>query len=414
MSTKVAIVASHPIQYFAPWYAEMNRLAEINLKVFYCCDWGVNEYLDPKLGVSVKWDVPLLEGYEHEFLPIARRPQKLGFWELDNPTVGDALARFKPDVVKLYGYARRTNWRVARWARKHGKLLLMMSDSNAIARPVYWKRALKELIVRRFYRYLDGALAISDNNWAYHQHFGLPAERLFRALFPVDRTRLLAQVPDAAQARAEIRRQYGIPADAFVALLCGKYVDYKRPLDLVAANHAAAQQGLPVWTLLVGEGSARPTIENYLHTHGVKNCTLTGFVNQSRISSYYAAADVLTVPSSLEPYSLTAGEGAIFGLPIIASDQVGCVGPHGPAQPGVNTIVFPVGDVAQLSAAISELCRNRALYQRLAQASAALAATQDIVAATRIFAAAIASLQHLGRRAAPQGLRTLPQLCPLR
>lgn len=398
MPTRLAIVANHPIQYFVPWYRELVKLPELEVKVFYCCDWGLNEYVDPQFGVAVKWDIPLLEGYDYEFLPLARRPERLGFWEVDNPAAGAALAHFNPDVVKVYGYARRTNWRVARWVRRNRKLLLMLTDSNVIAQPVWWKKAAKELVVRHFYRYLDGALAISDNNFAYHRYFGLPPERLFRARMPLDRERLLAQVPDVQAVRAEVRARHGIPPEAFVAILCGKYVAHKRPLDLVAAGHAAAQKGLPIWTLLVGEGAERPALEEFIRTHDVKNCTLTGFVNQSQISGYYAASDVLALPSSIEAYSLVAGEAAVFGLPIIVSDQVGCIGPQDTAQPGVNAIVFPCGAREELTADLLELCQNRPRYEKMAHASATIAATQDLAAAGRALGQAVSTLHQLGPR----------------
>jgi glycosyltransferase involved in cell wall biosynthesis len=388
---KLAIVASHPIQYFAPWYRELAKLGDVDLRVFFCCDWGVEEYVDPQLGVAVKWDIPLLEGYAHEFLPIAKRPERLGFWEVDNPRVGAALAQFDPDVVKIYGYARRTNWRVARWAKKRGKRLLMMTDSSIVSRAASWKRLAKELVVRRFYRYLDGALYISQNNFDYHRHFGLPAERLFRSRFPIDRARLLA----GAGGRAETRARHGIPAEAFVVILCGKYVAHKRPLDLVAAGHRA---GWPVWTLLVGEGPERGALEDFIAREGVTNCTLTGFVNQSAIASYYAAADALALPSSLENYSLVVSEGISFGLPVIVSDQVGCVGPQDTAQPGVNAVVFPCGDVARLQEAVALLCQNRELCATMGRASERISEAQDVTVAARALAEAAQRLYRLGPR----------------
>src|SRR5215813_4301465 len=108
MSIRLAVVVSHPIQHFAPWHREIARLEGVDLRVLFCCDWGVNEYRDPEFQIDVKWDIPLLEGYEHEFLPVKRRPERLSFWEVDNPTVGAVLDRFTPDVVQVFGYARRT------------------------------------------------------------------------------------------------------------------------------------------------------------------------------------------------------------------------------------------------------------------------------------------------------------------
>src|SRR5688572_30177452 len=118
MTLRLAIVVSHPIPHFAPLHREATRMAGLDLRVFFCCDWGVQSYEDPGFGAAVQWDVPLLEGYPHEFLPIARRPKRLRPWEVDNPEVGSALDRFAPDVVKVHGYAHRTHWRVSNWTRQ--------------------------------------------------------------------------------------------------------------------------------------------------------------------------------------------------------------------------------------------------------------------------------------------------------
>src|SRR5216684_2228301 len=73
MPIRLAIIVSHPIQYFAPWFRELDRVPDIDLKVFFCCDWGLKEYVDPGFRTKMAWDIPLLEGYDHEFLSAARR-----------------------------------------------------------------------------------------------------------------------------------------------------------------------------------------------------------------------------------------------------------------------------------------------------------------------------------------------------
>ena len=101
---RLAVVVSHPIQHFAPWHREIAKIKDVDLRVFFCCDWGVASYLDPEFGVPVCWDTPLLEGYPYDY-PITRRPRRMSFWELDNPGVEKALERFAPDVVQVFGYA---------------------------------------------------------------------------------------------------------------------------------------------------------------------------------------------------------------------------------------------------------------------------------------------------------------------
>src|ERR1700753_1288683 len=66
--TRIAIVGSHPIQYFAPWFRSLAATPGVVLKVFFCSNWGAENYHDPQFGIKVKWDIPLLEGYDWEFL----------------------------------------------------------------------------------------------------------------------------------------------------------------------------------------------------------------------------------------------------------------------------------------------------------------------------------------------------------
>ncbi|MGH9928223.1 MAG: glycosyltransferase family 4 protein [Pyrinomonadaceae bacterium] len=398
MTLRLAVILSHPITNFSPWHREVAKLKDIDLRVFFCCDWGLNGYVDPQFQTNVQWDIPLLDGYAHEFLPIARRPERLRFWEVDNPQIAEALDRFDPDVGQVFGYAHRTNWRVARWAHERRKPLLLFSDSNASEQLTWWKQTAKQIIVGKFYSKVDGALFVSENNLAYHMRYGLPRERLFRGVMPIDRDRLLGAVADREQVRQSVRDRLGIPANAFVVVLCGKYVSHKLPIDLVAAVWAAAQEGLPIWSLLVGEGPERPAIEEFCRKQKVKNTVLTGFVNQTSISDYYVASDAIALTSSLENYGLVVSEGISFGLPVIVSNQVGCIGANDVAQPGTNAIVYPCGNRERLQEAIVDIYKDRALYLRMSKASSQISETQDVTAAANALAAAAFELQRLGIR----------------
>lgn len=398
MSTRLAIVVSHPIQHFAPWHREVARIKDIDLRVFFCCDWGTETYFDSEFQSEFKWDIPLVEGYEHEFLPISGRPTELTYRQVDNPEVGDALDRFNPDVVKVFGYTYKTNWRVAEWVHKKRKPLLLYSDSNGRAQTKTWKRLAKQVVVSRFYSKVDGALFVGDNNFEYHRRYGLPKERLFEGALPIDQNRLLQSVPDRAIARREVRERYAIPEDAFVVMLCGKYTANKRPLDLVVAASSQPHGGRPVWAFLVGEGAYRKTIEDFCSANQVRNVVLTGFVNQSVIANYYAAADVLAVTSLIDNHPLVVSEAGSFGLPAIVSDQVGCIGAKDSARPGVNAIVYPCGYRQKLAKAIRELYGDRDRYREMSNASEEIARTQDVTVAATYLAAAAQQLHELGPR----------------
>lgn len=398
MRIRLAVVVSHPIQYLAPWHRELAGLLEVELRVHFCCDWGLKAYTDPEFTTTVKWDVPLLDGYDHSFLPIGRRPRRLGFWEVDNPRIANVLDTYNPDVVQVFGYAHRTNWRAAYWAHKRRKPLMLISDSNAGEPRSFWKIIAKRLIVGHFYRRVDGAFYIGENNYKYHRQYGLPADRLFQGLLPIDRLRLLNAISDPAASRRRLRERLCIPRNAFLAMLSGKYISRKRPLDLIKACWTASRRGLPIWCLLVGEGPERAAMESFCRDQGVTNAVLAGFVNQAAIPEYYAASDVLAVTSSRDAHPLVVSEGASFGLPVIISNKVGCIGPNDFAQPGVNSIVYSCGDVNQLRIAIERLYEDKALYNEMSAASRRISEKQDASAAARELVVAVKKLYDLGPR----------------
>src|ERR1700733_9043721 len=81
----VIFINSHPIQYFAPLYKYMNDHGTRTI-AWYCSSESANEELDKEFGVSIKWDIPLFEGYEYLFFKnYSWRPSHSnGFWGLIN------------------------------------------------------------------------------------------------------------------------------------------------------------------------------------------------------------------------------------------------------------------------------------------------------------------------------------------
>ena len=65
---ELAILGSHPIQYFSPVYKRLASEDNINLTVYYCSRQGVDKYQDIEFGISLQWDIPLLDGYNYKFL----------------------------------------------------------------------------------------------------------------------------------------------------------------------------------------------------------------------------------------------------------------------------------------------------------------------------------------------------------
>jgi len=395
---RIAIIVSHPIQYFAPWYRALAAIPGVVLKVFFCCKWGADAYHDRDFGVEVKWDIPLLDGYDWEILKSRKKIKSRNFWTMNNPNVGDALQRFHPEIVEIHGYAYLTNWRAVHWCNRNRIPVMLYSDSNAAAKRALWKRAAKAVVVKYFYRHLDGALFCGDNNQRYHQHYGIPRTRIFAGTMPIDRERLVASVGDPSKTRRMIRKQWAIPEDAFVVAYAGKLIPRKCPMHLLEAVHRCAQMGLAVWAILIGEGEERTAIEAFIAKHQMNNVAMVGFVNQGSIGQYYAASDVVTLMSRYEPKGLTVPEAGCLGCPAILSDRIGCIGPSDSARPGENALVYPWSDIDALTNCIVRLYQDKALYRFMSEAARAIANSQDVaLAAVQLKEAAI-QLRKVGCR----------------
>ena len=65
---KYIFLNSHPIQYYAPLYKELSSSKKIKIQVWYCCKHGLNDDNDVQFGRKIKWDIPLLDGYDYLFL----------------------------------------------------------------------------------------------------------------------------------------------------------------------------------------------------------------------------------------------------------------------------------------------------------------------------------------------------------
>ena len=395
---RIAIVVTHAIQYLVPYYRALSARPGVTLKVFFCRRWGAEAYYDRDFCRHVKWDLPMLDGYEWEVLKFTGDGKQHGFWAVDNPEVGDALRKFRPDIVEIGGYAHRTMLRSIRWCNRNGVPVILSSDSNSVARRVWWKRALKTVVVGNIYSRLDGVFSNGHNNRAYHVHYGMPADRIFQRPLPVDCRGIVSSVGDLSAARKEIRQKHGIPQDAFVAIFAGKLSSIKCPLHLLQAVQICGRKGLNVWGLVVGEGSERPTLERHIAEHRLKNVVLAGFVNQSVITRYFAASDVLTLMSSHEAKGQVVPESGSLGRPAILSDQVGCIGPDDCARPGENALVYPWGNIDAFSLHIARLHEDEYLYRSMSEAAVRIANLQDASVVAAQMEQAARQLNQIGSR----------------
>ena len=164
---------------------------------------------------------------------------------------------------------------------------------------------------------------------------------------------------------AELRRQFGIPADAPVALFVGRLTTDKGIAELVEAFLQLENRIPNLRLLLVGsfeDGDPLPEdIRKHLETHD--RVILAGPVNDT--APYYATADVLVLPSHREGLPTVVLEAHAAGKPVIGAAATGIVDLLVDGETG---LLFPVGDVSSLANAIARLIEDKALARKLADA----------------------------------------------
>jgi hypothetical protein len=129
---RFALVVSHPIQHFTPFYRALAQCEGIALKVFFCCRVGLEPYFDREMNTHIAWNMDLLSGYDHMFLPEASRITRSGPLKIRNPSIGEELAKFDPEVVLTHGYNQLTMLFALWWCRRNKVPAMLIGDSELL------------------------------------------------------------------------------------------------------------------------------------------------------------------------------------------------------------------------------------------------------------------------------------------
>jgi glycosyltransferase involved in cell wall biosynthesis len=368
---RLAVIASHPIQYQAPLFRALSR--QIELKVFFAHRATTADQSHAGFGVNFDWDLDLLSGYQYSFLRnVSKSPCLDRFMGCDTPDIGTCFAECRFDAVLLMGWNLKCFVQSLVAAKRLGIPVLARGDSHLETPRRAFKKVAKALTYPAFLRLFDAALYVGKRSRAYWRHYGYPAHRLFFSPHCVDSEWFARSA--TPETRIALRARLGLPPGARVALFAGKLVPIKRPLDLVASAARLRHERQEFAILVAGSGPLESEMAEMARLEGVTLHHL-GFCNQSQMPAAYAAADILVLPSESETWGLVANEALACGRPVVLSDAVGAASDL--AADGSAGRVFAVADVGALSAALSEVFD----HPPAADAIAAKSATYSVGAA---------------------------------
>ncbi len=328
---RLAIVLSHPTQYFSPWFQHIAEHANIDLKVFYLWDFGVENRMDRSFGQALKWDIPLLEGYASEFIPNkSAEPGTHHFFGLNNPGLVPAIEAWKPDAILMFGYNYLSHLRVLlSWSLR--KIPIMQrGDSHDLSRAIGWKPKLKRHLRSLLFKRFSAFLSVGKANADYLRNSAVAGNQIFFTPHCIDNQRFQSAEPKAEHDAKLWREELGIPADARVILFVGKFESNKRPVDLIIAFQSAMarlrteNKSSHAALLLVGAGELEQALRDRVARDFRANVFFAGFQNQTQMPKVYITGDVLVLPSQNESWGLAINEAMNLHRPVIVSSHVGC------------------------------------------------------------------------------------------
>ncbi len=348
-SPRLAVILSHPTQYYSPWFRWLAAHTALDLRVFYLWDFGVTARRDPNFQATVRWDVDLLSGYAHEFVPnTARDPGTHHFGGLRNPSLTRRLAAWRPEALLMFGYKWRAHLGALAWARRHGVPVLFRGDSHFLGRgrPGWPTRTALRLLYAQF----RAALPTGAANRDYFTTLGVPPEKLFFTPHAVDDTLFNPDAPEHRARAAALRADLKLAPGTRLVLFAGKFVPAKQPRELLAAFLARPRPGAAL--LFVGDGPDKATLLEAARAAPAGAVHFLPFANQSEMPGRLLAADVFALPSRgfYETWGLAINEAMHMGVPCLVSDLVGCQ--RDLVEPGVTGWVFPAADPGGLARAL--------------------------------------------------------------
>jgi glycosyltransferase involved in cell wall biosynthesis len=260
--------------------------------------------------------------------------------------MAQVLDRDHPDGLGLVGYARPESMAGARWANRHGRPAVLLSESHRLDRPRFW---WKELIKTRRLRLFNSALVGGPLHRDYLASLGMSPGRVALGYNAVDNDYF---VNEARRWRENSSGRSGLPSARYFLSVC-RFAPEKNLVRLIRAFARYRQQTAASarWDLvLCGGGPTAAAMDEAVADSGCAHAIhRPGFLQVDALPRWYAHAGAFVLPSLSEPWGLVVNEAAASGLPLLVSTHAGCAPTLVPEPEGTTGSQFDPLDVEEMT-----------------------------------------------------------------
>jgi glycosyltransferase involved in cell wall biosynthesis len=264
-----------------------------------------------------------------------------------------AIRQLNAGAVMALGYAAPFDRGAIRAAARFDyPLLLRAETTDAATQRSWWKRCVRDIWLRRLYSRCSRLLFVGQRSREHFSRLGVADERLVFSPYCVDTAPFHCSDADRAEMRESARKELGVGTDKIVMLFSGKLVP-RKGVDLLPETVRLLPTDIRDRIILayLGDGELRGQLSADAARHPTIASRFIGFQNQTALSRYYHAADLLVLPSREgETWGLVVNEALHHGVPVVTTDSVGSAPDL--VQPGVTGEVCGARSAAALAGAI--------------------------------------------------------------
>lgn len=327
-STKVlniCFVFSHPTQFEGPFFQLLHEKRDIKFEVLYFNNDRFFKNFDKELKFNIDWGINILSGYVYDVFPNSNWK----YWLIKK------FLHNKYDLVIINGYYDKK----LIWASFLSSILMIPLYLRLDTVDFNKKINLKKLIKVRLLRFLyNGFLAVGSLTENYLIKYGVPKRKISIFSYSVD--------SHWFKQKSEHRDLYikSHPTTKII-LTVTKLNEREAPYDIIYALSKLERRKCKL--LIIGDGPLKNKLVELCTALGInEDVEFCGYVQYTKLSEYYKAADIFIHPAYYEPWGVSVHEAISCGLPVIYSEKVGSG--YDLVKEGYNGYRYNYGDVPDL------------------------------------------------------------------
>lgn len=214
-------------------------------------------------------------------------------------------------------------------------------------------------------RYTDGIITINREDFHHAGRFRLKPNGHVHYV-PGVGVDILRYSYQGDLVRQAVRTELGIGTDDVVMTCVAEVNDNKNHIQLLRALTIVREQCPSIRLLVIGEGSRRGQLEEYVRYHGLgKNVSFLG--RRDDIPRLLTASDIAALASLREGLPRFLMEAAAAGLPFVCTDIRGT---RDIVTDGLNGYLVPIGDHHRTAQRIARLAGDALLRREMGRAAA--------------------------------------------